>query len=62
MCLKINYFIYREGIKYSLQNRESSNQNNKDDDEPPANLKFLEVLGEFTFKLIPQDKTSATGV
>lgn len=54
--------LHREGIKYSLQNRESSNQNNKDDDEPPANLKFLEVLGEFTFKLIPQDKTSATGV
>ena len=58
----IYYFLYRQGIKYSLRNRESSHQNNKDDDEAPTNLKFLEVLREFTFKLIPQDKTSTTGV
>ena len=54
--------FYREGIKYSLRSDDTSVQKEKDEDEPPTNLQFLEVLNEFTFKLISQDKTSATGV
>lgn len=45
-----------------MRSDETSVQKEKDDDEPPTNLQFLEVLNEFTFKLIAHDKTSATGV
>lgn len=34
----------------------------KEKDEPPTNLRFLDVLSEFTFKLITQDKSGKTGV
>lgn len=54
--------LHREGIKYSLRSDESSVQKESNDNEPPTNLQFLEVLNEFTFKLIPQDKSSSAGV
>ncbi|XP_078379288.1 cohesin subunit SA-2-like isoform X3 [Oculina patagonica] len=52
--------LHREGIKYSLRNGDTSARN--DTDEPPTNLQFLDVLSEFTFKLISQDKSGKTGV
>lgn len=53
-------YFFREGIKYSLRNGDTSARN--DTDEPPTNLQFLDVLSEFTFKLISQDKSGKTGV
>lgn len=52
------FFVFREGIKYSLRNEDAQT----DSDEPPSNLQFLDVLNEFTFKLIAQDKSGKTGV
>lgn len=50
--------LHREGIKYSLRNGDAQ----KSEDEPPCNLQFLDVLNEFTFKLIAQDKAGKSGV
>ena len=47
---------------YSLRNGDTSVQKEKQDEEPPTNLQFLEVLNEFTFKLITQDKFGNSGV
>ena len=58
MFLFYLFFVFREGIKYSLRNEDAQN----DADEPPSNLQFLDVLNEFTFKLIAQDKSGKTGV
>ena len=44
---------------YSLRNGDTSVQ--KETDEPPSNLQFLDVLSEFTFKLIAQDKSGKGG-
>lgn len=54
--------LHREGIMYSLRNGDTSVQKEKQDDEPPTNLQFLDVLNEFTFKLITQDKFGNSGV
>ena len=45
----------REGIIYSLSG-------GPDGDSPPPNLSFLEVLNEFSPRLIPQDKSGKNGV
>lgn len=58
MFLFYLFFVFREGIKYSLRNDDAQ----KDAEEPPSNLQFLDVLNEFTFKLIAQDKSGKTGV
>ncbi|PFX16109.1 cohesin subunit SA-2-like [Stylophora pistillata] len=50
--------LHREGIKYSLRNGDVQ----RGEDEPPNNLQFLDVLNEFTFKLIAQDKAGKGGV
>ena len=52
--------FFREGILYSLRSGDTSAQ--KEKDEPPTNLQFLDVLNEFTFRLIAQDKGGKTGV
>ena len=62
MIYKQLLLFFREGIKYSLRNDEASAQKEKEDDEAPTNLQFLEVLNEFTFKLISQDKSGKTSV
>jgi len=45
---------------YSL--RDGDITGNKEKEEPPTNLQFLDVLNEFTFRLIAQDKGGKTGV
>ena len=62
VCQMIRFacLFFREGILYSLRGEETSAQ--KDEDEPPTNLQFLDVLNEFTFRLIAQDKSGKTGV
>ena len=43
--------LHREGILFSLSGMDSN-----DVSTTPANLSFLDVLAEFTSKLIKQDK------
>lgn len=51
-CLKILIFLYcRDGIEFAFKY-----QNQKGQDYPPPNLAFLEVLSEFSSKLLRQDK------
>ena len=62
VCQMIRFacLFFREGILYSLRGEDTSAQ--KEEDEPPTNLQFLDVLNEFTFRLIAQDKSGKTGV
>lgn len=51
-CLNILKFLYcRDGIEFAFKY-----QNQKGQDYPPPNLAFLEVLSEFSSKLLRQDK------
>ena len=43
-------FVYREGILFACTGANATAQG------PPPNLAFLEVLAEFTSKLLRQDK------
>ena len=65
MGMSVKWFLllvysFREGILYSLRDEDISGQ--KEKEEPPTNLQFLDVLNEFTFRLIAQDKAGKTGV
>ena len=51
------YVISREGILFSLTPLE----NPEDAAMPPPNLAFLEILHEFTSKLMKQDKRVVVG-
>jgi cohesin complex subunit SA-1/2 len=44
--------MHKEGIIFGLANMESAD----DPNGPPPNLAFLEILCEFTGKLMKQDK------
>lgn len=46
-----NFLYYRDGIEFAFKY-----QNQKGQDYPPPNLAFLEVLSEFSSKLLRQDK------
>ena len=61
VCQMIRFacLSFREGILYSLRGEDTAQ---KEEDEPPTNLQFLDVLNEFTFRLIAQDKSGKTGV
>lgn len=51
-CLNMLIFLYcRDGIEFAFKY-----QNQKGQDYPPPNLAFLEVLSEFSSKLLRQDK------
>lgn len=51
-CLNMFIFLYcRDGIEFAFKY-----QNQKGQDYPPPNLAFLEVLSEFSSKLLRQDK------
>lgn len=56
--------ISRDGILYSFDRGAASaqSQKKKGKDAPPANLCFLEILNEFSYRLIQPDKTGKNGV
>lgn len=47
----IFFFYFRDGIEFAFKY-----QNQKGQEYPPPNLAFLEVLSEFSSKLLRQDK------
>lgn len=47
----IFFLYYRDGIEFAFKY-----QNQKGQEYPPPNLAFLEVLSEFSSKLLRQDK------
>ncbi|XP_032234908.2 cohesin subunit SA-1 isoform X2 [Nematostella vectensis] len=55
-------FLHREGIKYSLSRPQGKRQSPKKAEGPPPNLAFLDILGEFSFRLIQQDKSGRNGI
>nr|QIC49987.1 cohesin subunit SA-1 [Actinia equina] len=54
--------LHREGIQYALSKSTGKKQSPKKGNIPPPNLPFFDILNEFTFRLIPQDKTGRSGV
>lgn len=53
--------IFREGIHYALKiNKRNSPR--KGSGGVPPNLTFLDIVSEFTFRLIHQDKVGKNGV
>lgn len=52
--------IHREGIKFALQDYDQSTCG--ETLTPPPQLDFLEVLSEFSFRLLPLDKIGERGL
>ena len=52
--------IHRDGIKYALS-CDGDDDEETGDDAPP-NLPFLDILSEFSFRLVQVDKTGSKGV
>uniref|UniRef100_A0A2K6GZA4 STAG1 cohesin complex component n=1 Tax=Propithecus coquereli TaxID=379532 RepID=A0A2K6GZA4_PROCO len=50
-CINDIFFYFRDGIEFAFKY-----QNQKGQEYPPPNLAFLEVLSEFSSKLLRQDK------
>ena len=53
MFIVVHALLRREGILFSLAGFDTSDVNT-----PPPNISFMDVLAEFTSKLIKQDKRS----
>lgn len=55
--------IHHEGIKYVFhQQKDDEEEVEEEGVAPPENLSFLEVLAEFSFRLLDIDKHGSKGV
>ena len=50
--------IHRDGIKFALQDYEKGG----DDTTPPNQLDFLDIVSEFSFRLLGIDRTGEKGM
>ena len=55
--------IHRDGIRFALQDYENNEEEESVDEVPsPQQLDFLEVLSEFSFRLLPVDRVGEKGM